>query len=101
MIDVIIYQPAKSATQSGISNNRVWYVENRIPTTVNLEPLMGWRRQNNIGKRFKLKFKDLKSAVEYVKKQKMSYKIIVKKEKKKVIKSYADNFRYNRVKTEC
>jgi len=45
-----------------------------------------------------LKFDSLKQALLYVEKNKLDYTLINKKEEKFKIKSYSDNFKYNRLK---
>ena len=43
-------------------------------------------------------FDTLEQAIDYVKKNKLDYNVIKEKEKKFKIKSYSDNFKYNRLK---
>ena len=62
------------------------------------EPLMGWRKSDNTYKQIQLKFDSLEQALLYVEKNKLDYILIKEKEKKFKIKSYSDNFKYNRLK---
>ena len=43
---------------------------------------------------------NLESAIEYAKLNELEYEVKKVEETKKVMRSYADNFRYNRIKTE-
>ena len=56
------------------------------------EPLMGWESSDDTLGEVTLKFSTKDQAIDFAKKNNISYKIIEPKEKKFVIKSYADNF---------
>ena len=59
---------------------------------------MGWQKSDNTYKQVQLKFDSLEQALLYVEKNKLDYILINEKEKKFKIKSYSDNFKYNRLK---
>ena len=61
------------------------------------EPLMGWQKSDNTYKQVRLKFDNLEQALLYVEKNKLDYTLIKEKEKKFKIKSYSDNFKYNKL----
>ena len=100
MTKVIIFQPTKSATQSGKANIKRWYLETIDIGRSNIDTLMGWYGQNEEYKNLRLKFSNLESAIEYAKLNELEYEVKKVEETKKVMRSYADNFRYNRIKTE-
>ncbi len=95
---VKIYKPIGTATQSGISKFKYWIVEFPKDNNLGKEPLMGWQKSDNTYKQVQLKFDTLDQAIHYVKKNKLDYNIIKEKQKKFKIKSYSDNFKYNRLK---
>ena len=56
---------------------------------------MGWESGEDTLNEVVLKFSSKEKAIEYAKKNNISYKIIEPKKKEFVIKSYADNFLKN------
>ncbi len=95
---VKIYKPYKTATQSGLSKFKHWIVEFPKDNNLGSEPLMGWQKSDNTRKQVQLQFDTLQQALLYVEKNKLDYILINEKEKKFKIKSYSDNFKYNRLK---
>ena len=95
---VKIFKPSKTPNQSGFRNSKDWVVEYPKENNLGFEPLMGWRKSNNTRKQIQLKFDSMGQAIEYVKKSKLDYIIIPAKERKFKIKSYSNNFKYNRLK---
>ena len=95
---VKIYKPFNTVTQSGLSKFKQWIVEFPKDNNLGFEPLMGWQKSDNTYKQVQIKFDSLKQALLYVEKNKLNYILINKKEKKFKIKSYSDNFKYNRLK---
>ena len=89
-----IYIPAKTAMQSGRGKLKNWVLE-FITKDPSVNPLMGWETSTDTLEEVTLKFSTKEQAIEYAKKNKISYKIIEPKKKKFVIKSYADNFLKN------
>ena len=72
--------------------------ENKSSTEV--DPLTGWKNNNNLLENCRLKFLSLKEAVSYAEKNNLKFEILQEKEYKENIKTYADNFKFKRVKTE-
>ena len=89
-----IYIPAKTAMQSGRGKLKKWVLEFETKDT-SINPLMGWETSSDTLDEVKLKFTSKDKAIEYAKKNNISYKIIEPKKKEFVIKSYADNFLKN------
>ena len=89
-----IYIPSKTAMQSGRGKLKKWVLEfdTKDPS---INPLMGWETSTDTLEEVILKFSTKEKAVEYAKKNNISYSIIEPKKKKFVIKSYADNFLKN------
>jgi len=86
-----IYNPNKSAMQSGLKKSDKWVLEfeTEDPTK---NPLMGWESSSDTLTELKLEFSSKDLAVNYAKKKKIDYEIIESKKRKVVKKSYADNF---------
>ena len=89
-----IYKPNKTAMQSGLGKTNKWILEfvTQDPTK---NPLMGWETSSDTLEEVILKFSTKDQAIEYAKKNNISYKIIEPNKKEFVIKSYADNFLKN------
>ena len=86
-----IYIPAKSATQSGRGKLKKWVLEFKTKDP-SINPLMGWETSSDTLEEVILKFSSKEKAIEYAKKNNISYSIIEPNKKRFVIKSYADNF---------
>ena len=89
-----IYIPSKTAMQSGRGKLKKWVLEfdTRDPS---INPLMGWETSTDTLEEVILKFTTKDKAIEYAKKNNISYTVIEPNKKKFVIKSYADNFLKN------
>ena len=86
-----IYIPTKSATQSGRGKLKKWVLEFKTKDP-SINPLMGWETSSDTLEEVVLKFSSKEKAIEYAKKNNISYSIIKPNKKRFVIKSYADNF---------
>ena len=89
-----IYIPSKTAMQSGRGKLKKWVLkfETKDPS---INPLMGWETSTDTLEEVTLKFPSKEKAIEYAKKNNITYKIIEPKKREFVIKSYADNFLKN------
>ena len=77
--------------QSAKRNTKNWLMEfDTLDTGIN--PLMGWETSQDTMSEVKLEFPSIKQAINYAKKNNIDYYIVEPKEKKIIIKSYADNF---------
>ena len=86
-----IYKPSKSAMQSGLKNSDKWIIE-FITDNPGLNPLMGWETSTDTYTELKLEFKTKDLAIDYAKRNNITFEIIENKERKISKKSYADNF---------
>ena len=77
--------------QSGMAKNNKWILEfiTKDPTK---NPLMGWESSSDTLTELKLEFSSKELAINYAKKNKISFDLIEPKKRKIVKKSYADNF---------
>jgi len=89
-----IYIPTKTAMQSGRGKQKNWILEFDTKDS-KINPLMGWETTSDTLGEVILKFSSKEKAIEYAKKNSITYKIIEPKKKEFVIKSYADNFLKN------
>ena len=86
-----IYIPAKTAMQSGRGKQKNWVLE-FITKDPSINPFMGWETSVDTLEEVILKFPSKEKAIEYAKRNNISYNVIEPNKKKFVIKSYADNF---------
>ena len=91
-----IYQPAKSATQSGLARTRRWVLEfePRVPRSI--EPLMGWTSSEDMNQQVVLEFETKEEAVAYAEKHGTAFQVFEPHPPAAKSKSYSDNFRFDR-----
>ena len=77
--------------QSGFGKQKKWVLEFETKDT-KINTLMGWESSTDTLEEVILKFPTKEKAVEYAKKNSISFKVIEPKKKEFIIKSYADNF---------
>ena len=86
-----IYKPSKTAMQSGFRKTKNWLLEfDSINTGVS--PLMGWESSKDMMSEVKLEFSTKEQAINYAKKNNISYYVINPHKRKLIKKSYSDNF---------
>ena len=86
-----IYKPTKTAMQSGSRNTKNWILEYESLET-EVSPLMGWESSRDMLSEVKLEFSTKDKAIDYAKKNNISYYVINPQDRKLVKKSYSDNF---------
>ena len=86
-----IYKPTKTAMQSGSRNTKNWILEYE-PLETEVSPLMGWESSRDMLSEVKLQFLTKEKAIDYAKKNNISYYVINPQDRKLVKKSYSDNF---------
>lgn len=91
-----IYQPARSAMQSGRAKTESWVLEFEGKTDVEIDPLTGTASSSNTLKQVKLKFDTLEQAVSYAQERGIPYRVKPSQERKRISRSYAENFDYDR-----
>ena len=92
-----ISRPAKTAMQSG-PRARKWLLAYEPATRRRPEALMGWTRAEDTLDEVRLHFETMEEAVAFATKNRLDYTVIVPQESTEKPKSYADNFRYDRVR---
>ena len=91
-MQVKIYQPAKTSTQSG-QKNQPWLiipVENENHRAI--DNVMGWTSSDNTLTQLELKFLSAEEAAKYCKTKGWDFQIIQPQTVKVIKKSYAENF---------
>jgi len=100
MVRARIYRPAKTAMQSGFRPHHVkWVLEYEPATRRAPDPLMGWSSALDTLNEVQLHFDTLDEAVEFARRNGLEYSVIEPHARTPKVKSYADNFRYDRVRT--
>jgi hypothetical protein len=89
-----IYKPAKNAMQSGNTKTNFWLLEYTPEGKKFIDPLMGWSGGTDTKGQLKLKFPTKEKAIAYATSNGIAYILAEPKARKKVKKSYADNFAY-------
>ena len=94
---VRIFRPARTAMQSGRAGTRRWVLEPEPAEPPRIDRLMGWTGSRDTGPQVQLRFDSREAAVAYARANGMEAEVIEPREPRPVIKSYADNFRTDRV----
>ena len=97
MADVRIFKPTKTAMQSGYANTRKWVLEFEPGMAKSIDPLMGWTGSADTRDQVRLRFESKEEAVAFADKNGLSYRLDEPKKRRFFPKSYADNFRFDRV----
>ncbi|MEQ9042547.1 MAG: ETC complex I subunit [Alphaproteobacteria bacterium] len=93
MRKVRIYQPTKTAMQSGRAQTREWVVEFEPAAPRETEPLMGWTSSRDTCAQVKLRFPTKEAAIAYAEQHGYAYRVIAPKTRRPQPKSYAANFK--------
>lgn len=92
-----IYQPSKNAMQSGRAKSETWILEMDVENTRFIEPLMGWTGARDTNGQVKVNFSSQEEAISFAKSQGLEFSVKAPKTRKVKPKSYADNFKWDRV----
>ena len=97
---VIIFKGTKSPTQSGRQKTNFWYLKFDDFFSYEEDILTGWKGSTLPKNKIKLKFSNLNNAIAYAESKNYEYEVLNKSISKLKTKSYAENFRYNRNKSD-
>lgn len=97
MTQVRIFQPAKTAMQSGLGNSRKWIVEFEPEAGKRLDPLMGWTGSTDMRQQVMLRFDSKEEAVAYAERNGLAYTLAEPQVRRITAKNYADKFAYDKV----
>jgi len=97
IVQVRIYQPPKTAMQSGLANTRKWVLDFAPAERQQLDPLMGWTSSGDTRQQLRLTFDTQEEAIAYARQRGLAYVLEESHPARIKPKSYADNFRYDRI----
>jgi hypothetical protein len=92
-----IYQPAKTAMQSGAANTNAWVLEYEPEKPREADPLMGWTSSSDMKQQLRLEFATKEEAVAYAEREGVPYRVMEPHKRGRSKKAYADNFKFGRV----
>lgn len=91
-----IYRPCKTAMQSGRQGTAQWVLEHDRQSARTVDRLMGWTSSADTRQQVRLTFASKERAIEFAERHDLAYRVIDPQEPKIRLKSYADNFRFDR-----
>lgn len=95
---VRIFQPAKTAMQSGRGKTRRWSMEHVSHAPQTPDPLMGWPTMTDTMPQIKLQFDSKDEAITYAKSKGFTYEVNEPHVATPKPKSYAENFAFGKRK---
>ncbi len=92
-----IFQPARNVMQSGKGKSDLWILQFTRDTPRTTDPLMGWTSASGTSSQIKMRFSSKQDAVDYAKRQGLSYTVAAANPvQKRKHRYYADNFKFGR-----
>ncbi|WP_212525347.1 ETC complex I subunit [Actibacterium sp. MT2.3-13A] len=93
-----IYQPAKTAMQSGMAKTHHWVLEFAPASAREVDPLMGWTSSSDTQAQVRLRFDSKQAALDYAREHGIEAIVTEPKTRKPVIRKggYGENFATNR-----
>ena len=88
----LIFQPSKSAMQSGLGKSEKWCLSNSTANESFINSIFCWTGSSNSEKNLTLFFDTLESAVRYAESKSFKFDVIEPKKRKIIKKSYSRNF---------
>jgi hypothetical protein len=92
-----IYQPAKTAMQSGDAKTRHWVLEFEPDSPRETDPLMGWTSSGDMKQQIVLSFPSKDEAIAYAHRNGIPYRLVDAHPRARSKKAYADNFKFGRI----
>lgn len=89
-----IYQPARTATQSGMGKTNTWLLEFAPEEKREVDPLMGWTSSGDMNSQVTLRFDSLEAAKDYAEERGIEYIVLQPKKRKVNVRprGYGGNF---------
>jgi len=93
-----IYQPARTAMQSGTAKANGWVLEFAPATGREMDPLMGWTSSDDTQAQVRLTFETRAAAVAYAGSNNIDFDVVEPKLRKPIIRQrgYGENFATDR-----
>lgn len=92
-----IYNPSKTAMQSGTAKTNNWVLEFNPQAPKSIDPLMGYTSSSDMKQQIKLKFSTKEEAVAYATRKQITYRVDEESVRKHRRTVYSDNFRFDRL----
>ena len=94
-----IFQPAKTAMQSGKAKTDKWVLEFETALARRIDPLMGWTSgADTKAGQVRLTFATKDAAIAYAQAKALAYQVVEERKATPVAKAYSDNFAFRRRK---
>lgn len=89
-----IYQPARTAMQSGMAKTHVWVLEFAPASAREVDPLMGWTSSSDTQAQVRLRFDTKETAMEYAEANGIDAQVQEPKKRRPNIRpgGYGENF---------
>ena len=96
-----IYQPAKTAMQSGTAKTHGWVLEFAPAAAREVDPLMGWTSSADMESQVRLRFDSREAAEAYAKERGIPYDVVAPHARRPNIRprGYGENFATDRRET--
>ncbi len=93
-----IYQPSRSAMQSGQAKTRDWVLEFVPADAKSIDPLMGWTGSEDMNSQVRLSFETRDEAVAYAGRNGIAFQVFEPKQRRHILRQngYGDNFAFAR-----
>jgi hypothetical protein len=93
-----IYQPAKTAMQSGTAKTTTWVLEFAPASAREVDPLMGWTSSSDTQTQVKLRFETREAAEAYAAANGIEFDLVEPQKRKPLIRArgYGENFATDR-----
>lgn len=98
MTTVRIYQPSKTAMQSGKGKTKKWCIKFETKDPMIAEPLTGWISSQDTSQQLYLSFSSLEEALCYAKERGFHYTVYNPTQIRTLPKNYALNFMCPRIR---
>lgn len=93
MVEARIYQPAKTAMQSGRGKSQNWILDYEPATPRRPEPLMGWVSSGDTLNQVRLAFATKDEAIAFAERKGLTYTITDPQTRQVRPRNYGDRFR--------
>lgn len=93
-----IYQPARTAMQSGSAKSKKWLLEYAPSSARKIDPLMGWTSSSDTYSQVQMTFESCEAAISYAKANGLTYIVSTPNHRRAIKrpKGYGENFAYER-----
>jgi hypothetical protein len=91
-----IFQPPKSAMQSGMAGTASWVLDYMSETAKHPDPLMGWSGGADTQTQVRLRFDTQEEAIAFAVANDLDYELELPQQRRIRPKAYADNFKFSR-----